>query len=796
MDIYDSSTKNDTSQNKKRTCTLISNQYSYSDNSDSQTTHYQSISNGLFDDDIWCNTNINIGYITLTQSNNHVQHSDQHRSLNKGDDDPNKVSPILKNEVNDIDENNEDKDDNDDECVDQRTVSQNKLRQDSLNSSDYYDSTDTSSNSNSNSIKSKSSSTDIEIDRDYSILSNLSHIFIRRVKALRYVHELFCSSEYPDSDLFTGEEAILVIYSILNEKIPEAYCINIANALMKSRPALFEPVHYSQKSLINGTIYNTRDEIYRLHEDNISKGVMTSLTKCYTYGCKYEKGKNGCYSPLCPNKPEIFKYEFSTESNLSRKDTTISVISINKETSYPHKAWAERVPTELLEKITQHERDRQEAINEIIYSEEVYRNDLNTLHELVVAPLLKDKTIIKKTKARKEFLKQVFSNYNELRDISSALIKDLFRLQRRHKQKCIPSIGDVMIQHLRFFERPFTTYCSHIPLSEYILSNECKSNTKLDSFLNQVSKEDRFRRLPFRHFLLNPVTRMQRYKLLLLAVLKKTDQDHHDYPFLIRCIDIINGIAKKSDLGTIHFKKCVEIAQINDALIFNQGEMYDLQLDHTYRKQRRLYHQGGLNRKPINLSDKSSNNNNNNNNNNKPDIHLFVFDHVLLMAKLLISNTGDRIYHVWKKPILLDLLSIEGMDEDEGDVDSDDTRNNLGDGSGDEKTFFTLPNGPYLNKLTFLRRKSHDKNAQYYPLVLQHHDQGKKAYTFYCQSLEEKQSWVNAITKAKKALKMRHQSEKDLFKLRIIDDVFLVYTDGIGYGLPITASYKELATSS
>ncbi|CAO3610519.1 unnamed protein product [Cunninghamella blakesleeana] len=596
---------------------------------------------------------------------------------------------------------------------------------------------------------------------DFSILSNISILFIKRIKALRDVRELFCSNEYPES--FTGQEAISVLCSILNEKIPKAYCIKIANALMNNRPSLFQPIHYSQISLINNTVYDSPDEIYNLNEDetndSIPKGVLTCLTKCYTYGCQAEG--NGCYVPMCPNKPAIFKYEFLTKSSISRQRTK-PITFISKETSYSHKTWSEHVSKTLLESMTQRERDRQEAINEIIYSEQVYHNDLNTLHELVVVPLLNSKSIFMNSKKRKEFVNQVFNNYNELRDISSSLSNDLFQLQKSYDQKCIPSIGDVMIQHIRFFEKPFTTYCPHVPLSEYFLTNERESNSYLDQFLNQVSKEDRFRRLSFRHFLLNPVTRMQRYKLLLSAVLKKTDQDHSDYTYLIRCIDIINEVAKKSDCATMNFEKRIEILRINDSLIFKQDKIYDLQLDHTHQR-RRLYHKGELKRK-LNITlehlQQNKNNNinniNNNNNNNKSDIYAFVFDHILLLTKLLPSTTiTDRqVYRVWE-PIPMQMISIEDS-YDLNDKDNDD----------DLKTRYTLTNG--LNECK-LPQKPYDKNI--YSLVLKHLDQPKKLYTFYFHSLEEKITWVKAIKKAKTALKSR-QNEKYLFELRILDDPF------------------------
>lgn len=44
-------------------------------------------------------------------------------------------------------------------------------------------------------------------DVDYSALSNLSGAFIKKIKALEHVRELFCANEYPES--FTGAEAVV-----------------------------------------------------------------------------------------------------------------------------------------------------------------------------------------------------------------------------------------------------------------------------------------------------------------------------------------------------------------------------------------------------------------------------------------------------------------------------------------------------------------------------------------------------------------------------------------------------------
>ncbi|KAI8384468.1 CNH domain-containing protein [Radiomyces spectabilis] len=565
---------------------------------------------------------------------------------------------------------------------------------------------------------------------DPSLLSTLSKQFIQRIKALEHVRELFCANEYPES--FTGQEAVTVLRAILGEKIPDEYCITVANALMHCRPSLFQPVHYSQKSLIKGTVYNSPDEVYTFDEDasatDIPVGVFTSLTKCYTYGCVPEEG--GCYAPHCPNKPE-------TNVTLMRQTSTRSTTSIEANTSYPHTAWAQRVPRELLESVSKRERDRQEAINEMIYSEEVYRNDLDTLHELIVCPLLESNII--EPRRRKHFVREVFNNYEELREISAALFKDLLELQHRYDQKCVPMIGDILVQHFAYFEKPFTTYSPHVSLAEYIVAVECQANPEFQRFLTETEKHERMRRLAFRHFLLNPVSRMQRYPLLLGAIIKKTDEDHPDYAYLVRCQEMIREVAARADQQAEITKRRLEILKINDSLTCKQGEFHDLQLADPHRK---LYHRADLKRRSngIEVTEKS-------------DIHGFVFDHVLLMTKPRKTSNGEE-YRIWKRPIPLQMLFVQGSNDYFGST---------------SKSQLSSASSSHMMQ----------SMASNVSLTLHHLGQRGGVYNFACSSVEEKQAWIKAIEDAKAALRKR-QGENDVFELRTLDDSSFRYVGSTG----------------
>ncbi|KAI7887930.1 CNH domain-containing protein [Mucor mucedo] len=555
---------------------------------------------------------------------------------------------------------------------------------------------------------------------DLALLSALSKAFLRRIRGLENVRDLFCANEYPES--FTGQEAIKMLRDLL-DGVPVHYCIKLANILMKATPPLFEPIHYSQKSIIQGALFNSPDEYYTLQEDmsdeDVPTGILTGLLPCYSYMCL--PGKPGCYAYACPNKPGNFTTA-SEARTASRPSSTEHMLSSGAEgwVAAKHQiAWAQRVPKVLLRSLSKKEVARQEAINEMIYSEEIYKNDLDTLSQVIVTPLLTKSTIISSRKKREQFVREVFGNYTELNEVSSAMYKDLLDLQ--HENDYVPMVGDTLIKHFAYFEDPFSQYCPRVSLAEYLVKSEERNNPDFERFIVQVEKSKRMRRLPFRHFLLNPVTRMQRYPLLISAILKKTDKEHPDHAYLVKCLDMVKKVAFQCDALAELFKKRVEILRINDMITFKQGEFQDLQLTDP---QRRLYYQGDIKRRSngIEVTEKS-------------DIHIFVFDHLLLMTKLRKSASVTDVYRVWRRPIPLQMLYI-GTANDTTIHATSTTRNLLSNSTTG-----------YLHGSSF-------SYSGFVPLTLHHLGQRGGVYTFSCLP-EEKQKWIVAIDEAKTALKKR-----------------------------------------
>ncbi|ORX47229.1 hypothetical protein DM01DRAFT_1339245 [Hesseltinella vesiculosa] len=562
------------------------------------------------------------------------------------------------------------------------------------------------------------------------MLSELSSVFVKRIRALEHVREISCSDDYPDA--FSGQEAVTAIYKALDGKVPEQYCILFATSLMRSQ--LFQPVHYSQMSLLSNSVFNSSDEYYYFDDDvskeDVPRGVLTSLTKCYSSSCVPEEG--GCYAPLCPNKPAVFAKEFSADADLARETSFRSSLEagdlpISSEGYVP---WGKQVARELYDSTPKREKERQEAINELIFNEENYMKDLTTMHEVMVTPLLEG-NIIEPSRV-KRFVEDVFVNYNEIRELSTTLYRAMYEVKRRYEGQCLPKIGDVIVQHVAYFEKPYTKFGPQVPMSEYILNVEMRSNPEVQRWYNDVVKNPRLRRLDFRAFLVTPAQRIGRFMLLLEAVLKKTNEDHEDYPFLTRCIDMARPVAARINQLKLTTDQRVEILQINDSMEFKQGESYNLNLTDPHRK---LLHSGELKRQ-----DRSD------------SIHAFVFDHMFVMAKVRTTSNNAVEYRVWKRPVPLQMLIVANA--------------------------AMPPNVPAAGT----------SNA--FPLVLNQLSQGGYQHIFYCSTQAERQQWIQAIDDAKNALKRRQGNETDVLEMNTLDDSsFRVY------GTSTTGSYGRINCS-
>ncbi|GAC92885.1 hypothetical protein PHSY_000443 [Pseudozyma hubeiensis SY62] len=370
-------------------------------------------------------------------------------------------------------------------------------------------------------------------------------------------------------------------------------------------------------------------------DDALPTGVFTLLTDCYSPTCSRDRL---CYSIACPRRLE-------QQARLNMKPQPVLQRSVSKESLNDTKErgalWADSVPREVFDSIDDAERKRQEAINEVIYTERDFVADMEYLRDQWVKPLRSSDVIPEDH--RDDFVTQVFWNVLEIHAVNAKLAE---LLTKRQKQAdIVDRIGDILLEMVPHFQ-PFVKYGSHQLYGKYEFEKEKSSNSAFARFVDETERLPQSRKLELNGYLTKPTTRLARYPLLLEQVVKYTPDDHPDKQTLPKVIKIVREFLTKVNVETGKSENRFTLAQLDQQLVFKQGEAVDLRLRD---EQRELVFKGPLKKRGGTQSESA-------------ELQVFLFDHALLMCKPKTVNKHE-LYKVYRKPIPLELLIVTVYDE-------------------------------------------------------------------------------------------------------------------------------------
>ena len=157
---------------------------------------------------------------------------------------------------------------------------------------------------------------------------------------------------------------------------------------------------------------------------------------------------------------------------------------------------------------------RQEAIYELVYSEEAYLRDVDGLISVYLTPI-QQKGLIDAT-----LMTKMMTRITEVQLAGKALLKDL--KARQDATVVVKEISDVLEKHCETTATPFYNYC------EVVLEIRAKTTDatpELASFMVATMNSAASRGLSMDAYLLAPVQRMVRYPMLISEIQKATLDD-------------------------------------------------------------------------------------------------------------------------------------------------------------------------------------------------------------------------------------------------------------------------------
>jgi len=429
---------------------------------------------------------------------------------------------------------------------------------------------ETSSNNNNNnnnnvSTENVTEEEELGIINHSALLSEIAKEFINSIPLVKKIKD---SIEYTES--FTGADAVDTIASIIgtkNRKLALAigrslesqllfHDVLYTNNLIDSKDNIYQlqvrtAMGYNRESrldisaiigdyietakpmindeknefLLNKSQNNSNDDLYSSRYTDLPCGVFVAISSCYSPTCSEEFP---CYSYSCPRRKA-----FNLKSSV--KDSRHNINSIAESND---NAWSTTVGKNVLEKVDDHERKRQEVIYEFIQSEKEYVDDLISVTKLIKRPL--SEGIVSKIDSG--FVNIVFGNIEEILNCNAPFSQALQNMQQ--KNSIIERLGDVTIE----FVKTFTSYIRYgeiQPLAKEVLQYHRNTNSSLENFLKEMQSKKEFRRLPLESFLARPTTRLGRYPILIRDILKHTKEDHPDQKTLKVTMEIIQNILKQ-----------------------------------------------------------------------------------------------------------------------------------------------------------------------------------------------------------------------------------------------------------
>ncbi|EXJ79918.1 hypothetical protein A1O3_08203 [Capronia epimyces CBS 606.96] len=529
-------------------------------------------------------------------------------------------------------------------------------------------------------------------------------------------------------------------------------------------------------------------------------------------GALYQLTGSGCYSSkLHPYHTRGRCYSFHCMRTLKKIDLdSLPVEKKSEDWVTFYKLGKEDIATHDKKEI-----ERQNVLHEIVTSEDLYISQLDVLRILYRDRLAAAPVPIIPSKKLPVFLREVFGGVDKVKKVNQDYLLGQLKYRQTEQGPWIVGFSDIFREWIRKARPVYVEYASNFPRADYLMRREAERNVHFKQFLDQAREDKRSNRLGWDNYLKAPITRLQRYSLLLSTVQKNMLKDSEEKNNLAYALDEIRAATFECDSKFAEMTKKMELIEMQTKLRLRPAmeKEVELNLDHLGRE---IVFRGDLQR----AGGKGF---------QWVDTHAILFDHYLVLAKPLINrDRKEGYYDVSKVPIPMDLLVLESSNDAAvvkssvkgiGAVTSTvvsrgptapDSRlaraqstasggqpgslthasTNLSIGSGNTSQSMV--------PITTLDSGSSKEEKIMYPFRVKH--LGKtETYTLYAPSAPNRQDWCEAIIQAKtRHAEALFSQNAEPFKLRVLADTAFGY-EGLAYpqrrilikGTPLDRAIQE-----
>ncbi|CAG7925582.1 unnamed protein product [Penicillium olsonii] len=422
-----------------------------------------------------------------------------------------------------------------------------------------------------------------------------------------------------------------------------------------------------------------------------------------------------------------------------------------------------KVPKELWESHPKKEIDRQNNLHEIVTTEDSYIGQLDVLRELYRDQLAGMNPPIIPAKRLPKFLADVFGKVDAVKKVNEDFLLAQLKYRQKEQGPFIVGFSDIFREWIRKAKNVYIDYAATFPTANYLVRKEAERNPHFKQFLNQAREHKMSSRLSWDTFLKAPITRIQRYTLLLATVHKNMVKDSEEKTNAAQAIEEIKLVALECDNKVGEMNKKADLMELAAKLQLrpDMKKEVELNLEHLGRQ---IIHRGELQRPGTRTRF-------------LVETHAILFDHYLVLAKTFTMR--DRAvkyerYDVSKLPIPMDLLGLESTDDDPVVKSSVRGVSTVTPSQGAVSPLTHTGSGASAGNAVIDNSRD-DKIL--YPFRIKH--LGKTGtYTLYAFSAQNRMEWCQKIIEAKtKHAAALFSQNAEPFRLRVLADTAFAYSD-------------------
>ena len=535
-------------------------------------------------------------------------------------------------------------------------------------------------------------------------------------------------------------------------------------------------------------------------------GVLFQLTGtgCYSSRVHAEPLAGRCYAHHCMRTLKKINLQTQVLEPQRKVEDWVTFYSLKKED---------------IERVDKKEIERQNNLHEIVTTEDAYMDQLNVLRVLYRDELAKWQPPIIAPKKRDQFLKDVFGKVDAVKQVNEDYLLAQLKYRQQEQGPWIVGFSDIFREWIRKAKSAYIDYAASFPNATFLIRQEADRNILFRQFLDQMREHERSKRLGWDTYLKAPITRLQRYGLLLSTVYKHMTRDSEEKTNLGAAMEEIRVVTMECDARVAEMSKSVDLSELASKLKLRPGmENVHLHLKHLGRE---VIFRGDLQRMG---SAKFS----------WVDSHAILFDHYFVLAKVVEDRhpsgggKGEK-YDVSKLPIPMDLLVLESTNDDPvikstmkglGSVTTVTTKAGVPTENRANRQSLPTPSaGPGIlahvdsassvasiktngsNKTlvasTALENPKDEKIM--YPFRIRHLGRSE-VYVLYAPTKQNRQEWCLKIIEAKTrhAASLYNQNAEP-FRLRVIADTAFAYDAMLGFskgilirGTPLDRAIREV----